>query len=55
MEILRQRYVEEMQAIDRFKQHAPKMRYPQFSEKLLRIAADKNIHGFAQAVASCVG
>jgi bacterioferritin (cytochrome b1) len=44
MEILRQRYVEEMQAVDRFKQHALKMRYPQFRDKLLQIATDKSKH-----------
>jgi bacterioferritin (cytochrome b1) len=41
---LRQRYVEEMQAAGRFKQHAQKMQYPQFREKLLHIATDKSKH-----------
>jgi bacterioferritin (cytochrome b1) len=44
VDILRQRYVEEMQQRDRFKQHAAKMHYPQFREKLLQIASEKNEH-----------
>jgi bacterioferritin (cytochrome b1) len=44
IEILRQRYVEEMQGISRLTQHADKMQYPQFREKLLHIAADKSKH-----------
>ena len=44
VDILRQRYVEEMQAADRFKQHAQEMQYPQFREKLLHIATDKSKH-----------
>jgi bacterioferritin (cytochrome b1) len=44
LEILRQRYVEEMQAAGRFKQHAQKMHYAQFCEKLLHIAMDKSKH-----------
>jgi len=44
VDILRQRYVEEMQAAGRYKQHAQKMQYPQFGEKLLHIAADKSKH-----------
>jgi formate-dependent nitrite reductase cytochrome c552 subunit len=42
VDILRQRYVEEMQQTDRFKQHAQKMHYPQFRDKLLDMAADKS-------------
>lgn len=42
IEILRQRYGEEMAAIARLTKHAGKMHYPQFREKLLHIAADKS-------------
>jgi hypothetical protein len=42
VDILRRRYVEEMQQIDRFKQHAQKMHYPQFRDKLLDMVADKS-------------
>ncbi len=45
IEILRQRYVEEMQAADRFNQHAQKMYYTQFHENLLDIATDKSKYG----------
>jgi len=44
IEILRQRYVDEMQGISQLTQHAGKMHYPQFREKLLRIASDKSKH-----------
>ena len=44
LDILRQRYVEEMQQADRLKRHAEKMHYPQFREKLLRIASEKMKH-----------
>jgi len=44
LEILRQRYVEEMRGNDQLTQHADKMHYPQFREKLLHIAADKSKH-----------
>ena len=44
IEILRQRYVEEMQGIGQLTQHADKMHYPQFRQKLLHIAADKSKH-----------
>ena len=39
--VLQQRYVEETQQRDRFNQHADKMHYPQFREKLLRISGEK--------------
>ena len=42
VDILRRRYVEEMQQIDRFKQHAQKMHYPQFRDKLFDMVADKS-------------
>jgi hypothetical protein len=38
---LQQRYVEERQQRDRFNQHADKMHYPQFREKLLQISDEK--------------
>jgi bacterioferritin (cytochrome b1) len=44
IEILRQRYTEEMQGIGQLTQHAHKMQYRQFREKLLHIAADKSKH-----------
>ena len=44
LEILRQRYVDEMQGISQLTQHADKMHYPQFRKKLLHIAADKSKH-----------
>ena len=42
--ILRYRYADEKQHADRFIQHAPKQRYPQFREALLRIAAEELKH-----------
>jgi rubrerythrin len=42
--VLQQRYVEETQQRDRFNQHADKMHYPQFREKLLRISGEKTIY-----------
>ena len=44
IEILRQRYVDELQGKSQLTRHADKMHYPQFREKLLRIAADKSKH-----------
>ena len=44
VDILCQRYVEEMQQSDRFKQHAQRMHYPQYQEKLLRLATEKGEH-----------
>jgi bacterioferritin (cytochrome b1) len=44
VDVLRQRYVEEMQQTGRFKQHAEKMHYPQFRGKLLQMASEKNDH-----------
>ena len=44
VDFLRRRYVEEMQRIERFKQHAEKMHYPQYQEKLLRMATEKSKH-----------
>ena len=44
IDILCQRYVEEMQQTDRFKQHAQRMHYPQYQKKLLRLATEKGKH-----------
>ncbi|MDO8700741.1 MAG: ferritin-like domain-containing protein [Deltaproteobacteria bacterium] len=44
VDLLRQRYVEEMERIDRFKQHAQKMHYPQYRGKLLEMAKEKRQH-----------
>jgi bacterioferritin (cytochrome b1) len=44
VDILRQRYIEEIQHVKRFTQHAQRMQYPQFREKLLRIASDEAHH-----------
>jgi len=44
IEILGQRYVDELQGIGQLIQHADKMQYPQFREKLLHIVTDKNKH-----------
>ena len=44
VDVLRQRYIEEMQQADRFKGYAEKMHYPQFNEKLRAIANEKRRH-----------
>jgi len=44
VDFLCQRYVEEMQRIERFKQYAQKMHYPQYREKFLEIAKEKRQH-----------
>jgi bacterioferritin (cytochrome b1) len=44
MDILRQRYVEEMQRIERFTRHAEKMHYPQYREKFLQMTKEKRQH-----------
>lgn len=44
VEILRERYIDESQHVTRFTQHAQKMQYPQFREKLLHIAAEEAQH-----------
>jgi rubrerythrin len=53
VDILRQRYVEEMQQADRFKQYARRMHYPQYQGKLLRLATGKSKH--AQWIAEKIG
>ena len=44
IKILSSRYVEGMQHVERYTEHAEHMQYPQFREKLLRIAADEARH-----------
>ena len=44
LEILRQHYVAESQHIERYKEHASKMQYPQFRDRLLAIAEDEAEH-----------
>lgn len=44
VDLLRQRYVEEIRCIERFKQHAEKMHYPQYREKFLKMAKEKSQH-----------
>jgi bacterioferritin (cytochrome b1) len=57
LNILRQRYLEEMQAAGRFEQHAQEMQYPQFREKLLHIATEKSKHAgwIAEKIATLAG
>ncbi len=44
VDLLCRRYVEEMQRIERFKQHAETMHYRQYREKFLRMAKEKSQH-----------
>ena len=44
VDFLSQRYVEEMQRLERFKQHAEKMHYPQYREKFLQMATATSRH-----------
>jgi rubrerythrin len=44
VEILREEYVEEAQDAEQFTKHAQRMYYPQFRERLLRIAAEEQTH-----------
>ena len=44
LEILVQEYIEEAQHVSQFAEHARQMYYPQFREKLLRIAAEEQEH-----------
>jgi rubrerythrin len=44
LKILTRRYVEESRHMVRFTQHARNMQYPQFRDKLLTIAAEKEKH-----------
>ena len=43
-EILSSRYLAEMQHVQCYTEHAERMQYPQFREKLLRIAAHEARH-----------
>src|SRR6266850_162456 len=42
VDILRERYVREMQQADRLKQYARRMHYPQYQGKLLQLATEEN-------------
>lgn len=44
LDILREEYIEEAQDVEQFSQHASRMRYPQFRERLLRIAKEEQAH-----------
>lgn len=44
LDILRQRYVDEIVHAEKFSQHARQMHYPQFRERLLHIAAEETEH-----------
>jgi rubrerythrin len=44
LKILQDRYVDEMHHVQRYAQHAGKMQYPQFRERLMAIAADEARH-----------
>ena len=44
LNILRDAYLEEAQDVTQFTQHAERMHYPEFRERLLRIAAEEQAH-----------
>jgi len=44
LEILRLEYIEEMQNLLQLLRHAERMRYPQFRDRLLRIAGEEQAH-----------
>jgi rubrerythrin len=44
VDVLRERYVGEMQQADRFEQYARRMHYPQYQRKLIRLATEKSKH-----------
>ena len=44
IEILCERYVEELQQAARFKQYAERMHYPQYQRKLLQLSTEKETH-----------
>jgi rubrerythrin len=44
VEMLREEYIEEAQDVVQFTRHAQRMYYPQFRERLLRIAAEEQTH-----------
>lgn len=44
LEILREEYVDEAQMVTELRQHAQRMHYPQFRERLLHIASEEERH-----------
>jgi len=44
LKLLQERYIEEMRHVKLYTEHAQRMRYPQFRERLLAIAADEARH-----------
>lgn len=44
LDILRARYIDEIQHAEKFNQHAREMHYPQFRERLRQIAAEETEH-----------
>lgn len=44
VDILARRYIEESHHVERFTEHARRMQYPQFRQKLLAIAAEETDH-----------
>ncbi|MGH7796305.1 MAG: ferritin-like domain-containing protein [Candidatus Binatia bacterium] len=44
IEVLSERYIDESQQVARFTEHAEKMQYPQFRQRLLAIAANQAEH-----------
>jgi rubrerythrin len=57
LDILRRRYVDEIEHTERFKYHAEQMHYPQFRQRLLEIAAEESEHAgwIAQKIADLGG
>ncbi len=57
VDILRERYVGEMQQADRFEQYARRMHYPQYQAKLLQLATEKSKHAqwIAEKIAALGG
>jgi rubrerythrin len=57
VDILRERYVGEMQQADRFEQYARRMHYPQYQGNLLRLATEKSKHAqwIAEKIAALGG
>jgi rubrerythrin len=53
LDILRQRYIEQVQQAERFKHYAQRMHYPQYRGKLLQLATEKSKH--AQWIAEKIG
>lgn len=57
VDILRERYVGEMQQADRLEQYARRMHYPQYQAKLLQLAMEKSKHAqwIAEKIAALGG